>query len=35
MPEDERSGDFDPDEDYPWDCDLPYPVDGVFEAEED
>lgn len=32
MPEDERTGAFDPDEEYPWDCDLPY---GIDEADDD
>lgn len=33
MPEDERDTDFDPTEDYPWDCDLTYPLD--LEQDDD
>jgi hypothetical protein len=35
MPEEERDSAFDPDEEYPWDCDLPYGIDEEFEAEDD
>ena len=35
MPEEERDTSFDPEEDYPWDPDLPYGLDEEFEAEDD
>jgi len=35
MPEDARTGLYDPDEEYPWDCDLPYGLDEENEADED
>lgn len=35
MPEEERDCAFDPDEEYPWDCDLSYGIDEEFEAEDD
>lgn len=35
MPEEERSGLYDPDEDYPWDCDLVYPLDGGDDDDEE
>lgn len=35
MPEDERSGLYDPDEECPWDSDLPYPLDEDVSEEDD
>ena len=35
MPESERSGLYDPDEEFPWDSDLSLPLDEENEAEED
>jgi len=35
MPEDERSGLFDPDEEYGWDSDNGYPLDPGDDDEED
>ncbi len=35
MPEDERSGIYDPDEEYPWDTDLPYSLDEELSNDED
>lgn len=35
MPEEERSGLFDPDEEYAWDCDLGYPEELEEEGDDD
>lgn len=35
MPENERSGLYDPDEEFPWDSDLSLPLDEENEAEDE
>lgn len=35
MPEDERSGLYDPDEEFPWDCDLALPFEGDDDEEDE
>ena len=35
MPEEERSGLYDPDEEYPWDADLPYGEDEEIGGGDD
>lgn len=35
MPEDERSGLYDPEEEVAWDQDNAYPLDGDDDEEED
>jgi hypothetical protein len=35
LPEEERSGLYDPDEEYPWDQDINYPTDRWDDEEEE
>lgn len=35
MPEDARDCAFDPEEDYPWDCDLQWPFEGDDEGDDE
>ena len=35
MPEDERSGLYDPEDEFPWDCDLSLPFEGPEEDDDE